>query len=157
MPNARRREISRAYYERNRETCLERNAVCRDRRRARPEVRQEEARKAREYRKNNPDKMKALWSRRSQRAMRRRYWIGKYKTAMGCEMCGYNQHPVALQFDHLVPHEKEFAIAAVSRRTIPAVIAEIRKCRVLCANCHAIHTYNQNKEKQEDGAEPSDL
>ena len=148
QPSNRRRDTARRYYEQNKQTGLNRSRKWKERKRSDPSYRAEEARKAREYRRNNPDKMSALWSRRSRSAKRRRYWIGKYKVAKGCEMCGYNSHPVALQFDHIDPSLKQFDISRVSRKSISDVVSEIRKCRVLCANCHSIHTYNQNKNTE---------
>jgi len=67
-------------------------------------------------------------------------WLGAIKLDRGCEICGYNEHPYALQFDHLEPSEKNFNIAtwrSCSRETLQK---EIDKCRVLCANCHSIHS-----------------
>jgi len=55
-----------------------------------------------------------------------------------CRLCGYSRFPGALQFHHLEPTHKQFA---VSRRGITRAIAEVReearKCILLCANCHA--------------------
>jgi transposase len=55
-----------------------------------------------------------------------------------CQLCGYDRFRGALEFHHLDPERKEFAI---SRRGITRGIAEVRaearKCVLLCANCHA--------------------
>lgn len=72
---------------------------------------------------------------------RRKHWIDKYKVACGCEVCGYNSHPAALDFDHINPEEKEFLIPRLlGRGNLKRLFREIRKCRVLCANCHRIHS-----------------
>ncbi|MGH3452297.1 MAG: helix-turn-helix domain-containing protein [Haloechinothrix sp.] len=56
----------------------------------------------------------------------------------GCQVCGYDRFPGALQFHHVHPASKQFTI---SRRGITRSIAEARreaaKCVLLCANCHA--------------------
>lgn len=79
------------------------------------------------------------------RRARRQRWINLYKTAKGCEFCGYNAHGVALDFDHLDPSTKLFSPSSQSITfKLKVLIAEIRKCRVLCANCHRIHSY-ENK------------
>jgi transposase len=55
-----------------------------------------------------------------------------------CALCGYSRCVAALQFHHVDPSLKEFA---VSRRGITRGIAEVRaeagKCVLLCSNCHA--------------------
>ena len=60
----------------------------------------------------------------------------------GCEECGYDDHPAALTFDHLNPDEKKFDIASYGARSWPDLLTEVAKCRVLCANCHNIHSFN---------------
>jgi hypothetical protein len=78
------------------------------------------------------------------RYYRRRHWLDKYKTAKGCCECGYNTHPAALDFDHIDPSEKEFLIPPnVRSRNLKKLMAEVRKCRVICANCHRVHSRNQ--------------
>lgn len=68
-------------------------------------------------------------------------WIASIKLAAGCVDCGFKTHPHALQFDHLPQHEKKFAIGpAVASRSKESVLAEIAKCEVRCANCHAVKT-----------------
>ncbi len=56
-----------------------------------------------------------------------------------CARCGFDEHPSALQFHHLDPSEKEFAI---SQKGVTIAIersrAEASKCLLLCANCHAL-------------------
>ena len=55
-----------------------------------------------------------------------------------CAVCGYAQVPAALQFHHIDPDGKEFHIAHRGHsRSLARCRKEIRKCILLCANCHA--------------------
>lgn len=73
---------------------------------------------------------------------RRARWLNKYKVARGCDLCGYNKHPVALDWDHLVREDKEFMPSArFLLCSLKRIFKEIRKCRLLCSNCHRIETY----------------
>lgn len=71
----------------------------------------------------------------------RRKQLHAIKTATGCEICGYNESPYALQFDHIDPDNKTFNIG--NYINAPHKLAEeLKKCRVLCANCHMRHTFD---------------
>ncbi len=55
-----------------------------------------------------------------------------------CLLCGYDRSPAALQFHHVEPGAKAFAIAHRGvTRSLAAARAEAQKCVLLCANCHA--------------------
>lgn len=55
-----------------------------------------------------------------------------------CRMCGYDRCIAALQFHHLDPHGKSFALSHQGlTRGIEKARQEARKCVLLCANCHA--------------------
>jgi hypothetical protein len=55
-----------------------------------------------------------------------------------CTLCGYDQYPGALQFHHLEPREKEFALSGRGlTRSVDRLREEAKKCVLLCANCHA--------------------
>lgn len=55
-----------------------------------------------------------------------------------CVLCGYSRWLGALQFHHLEPSDKEFHLAHRGHsRAIAKSRAEMRKCALLCANCHA--------------------
>jgi len=55
-----------------------------------------------------------------------------------CAICGYDRTPAALQFHHLDPGEKEFALSRHGvTRSIARARTEAAKCVLLCANCHA--------------------
>ncbi len=79
-----------------------------------------------------------------------RWLLDKMKLARGCELCGYRESPVALQFDHTQPSNKyttaggnkEHVSDMVGRYCLNTILEEIAKCRVLCANCHAIVTHS---------------
>lgn len=61
-----------------------------------------------------------------------------------CMRCGYDEHWSALEFHHLDPATKRFNVTAASSqpKQYPweEVVEEIKKCDLLCANCHAIAT-----------------
>ena len=71
----------------------------------------------------------------------RRDLIDQIKLKAGCTLCGYKNHPIALDFDHLNPLEKSFTIGTkYTSVSFDSLMDEIKKCRVLCANCHRIET-----------------
>src|SRR6267142_1017881 len=57
-----------------------------------------------------------------------------------CADCGQSFSPWVMDFDHRDPKTKSFALAAghalLKSRT--ALLDEIAKCDIVCANCHAL-------------------
>ena len=75
----------------------------------------------------------------------RRIFVDNYKLEIGCEFCGFNEHAVALEFDHIDPKTKKYSIGSqLISMSWKALHEEIAKCRVLCANCHQIHTHESH-------------
>ena len=73
-------------------------------------------------------------------------WVDAFKVEKGCEMCGDNTHPAALDFDHIDRSTKEFTVSKfLGVKSDEVIKLEIAKCRVLCANCHRIKSY-ENKD-----------
>jgi len=67
-----------------------------------------------------------------------RKWIADYKLDKRCERCEENA-PECLEFHHLNPSEKSFTIglAVTQNKKLSEIQEEIKKCIVLCKNCHA--------------------
>lgn len=64
-------------------------------------------------------------------------WMDALKLERGCDRCGYATCPAALEFHHRNPAAKLFAVGQHPRMARSRVEAEIAKCDLLCANCHA--------------------
>jgi hypothetical protein len=54
-----------------------------------------------------------------------------------CAICGYGDHPAALQFHHVDPATKTFTLRDGDTRSLARMREEASKCVLLCANCHA--------------------
>ena len=55
-----------------------------------------------------------------------------------CQACGYNRHNRALQFHHVDPSQKKFAVAGNGcPQSFRSSLEEAIKCVLVCANCHA--------------------
>ena len=67
----------------------------------------------------------------------------RVKTFLGCQECGYKKHPDALQFDLVNQTSKFKEISKMYCYSRKALKLEMKKCRVLCANCHAVHSAKQ--------------
>lgn len=72
----------------------------------------------------------------------RRSFLDRWKLAAGCIDCGYAGHPAALDFDHIDPAAKSFGLSTANGRSLRAIVAEVAKCVVRCANCHRIKTHS---------------
>lgn len=67
-------------------------------------------------------------------------WVLKSKP---CTDCGNFYHPVAMQFDHIPERGKKlFEVnMGASNRGQASILAELAKCELVCANCHAVRTF----------------
>ena len=84
--------------------------------------------------------------RRYSQTVKIRNYIKRVKLFIGCTLCGYKKKSDALHFDHLDITTKHAEISKMKSYSIGSVKKEMRKCRVLCANCHAEHTATQREE-----------
>jgi len=66
----------------------------------------------------------------------------EYKKTLSCYICGFSDYR-ALQFHHIDSSNKNFNIACAVNGSHgwETVLEEIKKCKVLCANCHQIEHY----------------
>ncbi len=56
-----------------------------------------------------------------------------------CEICNYNKNTAALCFHHINPKTKAFQIDIrhCSNTSWDNLLKEVKKCQLLCLNCHA--------------------
>lgn len=65
-----------------------------------------------------------------------RRWWANFKSSLSCQNCGFSHHQ-ALDFHHLDRHpDNQKLNILVGNGMIKAALEEIKKCAVLCANCH---------------------
>lgn len=82
-------------------------------------------------------------SKAGQDRNRKAAWLVEYKSKLSCCKCGEN-HPACLHFHHRDKSTKSFSISdSIRRFSLEKIIAEIAKCDVLCANCHAKLHYDE--------------
>ena len=63
-----------------------------------------------------------------------------------CTHCGWTGPLAGYQFHH-VSGEKEFNIAKVANKSWSVIVAELKKCVLLCGTCHLIeHSNHEGKE-----------
>jgi hypothetical protein len=70
---------------------------------------------------------------------RRRVLKLRAVTVMGgsCAICGYNKHPGVLDFHHVDPFLKAFAIGGGGfSRSWTSIENKLKKCILVCTNCH---------------------
>lgn len=112
-----KKEITKSWKERNKERVAKTNKL---------------------WRQNNQTEIRDY--RRSKYRQRKAYLV----SLLGgkCIKCGYSKSFFALQFHHINPDEKEDDMARLS---FEKQIEEVKKCLLLCANCHfEIHEELEN-------------
>ena len=77
-------------------------------------------------------------------------FIEDYKKNRACIDCGYkgDKCPQVLEFDHL--RDKKFEISLHKRyiSSLSQLKEEIKKCELVCANCHRIRTFKKQNSKK---------
>ena len=55
-----------------------------------------------------------------------------------CQICKYNKYSGALELHHIDPTQKDVSISRIRANcsSWESVVKELRKCILLCANCH---------------------
>ena len=56
-----------------------------------------------------------------------------------CSLCGYDRNLSALHFHHKDSTQKNFKLGLriLSNKKMSSILDEVKKCELLCANCHA--------------------
>lgn len=70
-----------------------------------------------------------------------REWLDSLKSGVPCKDCGEVFPEFVMHWDHLPGHDKVAAVSRLAReKSRELVLAELAKCELVCANCHAIRT-----------------
>ena len=93
------------------------------------------------YYRNNPNRSKYIRNNQKDRERETKEYIVQYLLQHPCVDCG-EKDIVVLEFDH-VRGQKRGVISSLKRSSLKAVIEEIKKCEVRCANCHRRKTAQQ--------------
>lgn len=104
----------------------------------------------RHYYKKNKDKYitkNRLNKNRQRVRLRKILWSVKQSP---CQDCGGNFHPWVMELDHRDDTEKIAAVANLVGRgcTDEKLLNEIKKCDVVCANCHRMRTFLRMEAKK---------
>jgi hypothetical protein len=108
------------------------------------------------YRESNNEATKRRYARdpEARKAEHKRYRttnLDIIRTAkdVPCADCGVRYPTYVMQFDHLDAAQKEFNIGPMGpTRGRARLLAEIAKCEVVCANCHAERTHQRRQIRE---------
>jgi hypothetical protein len=91
------------------------------------------------YYQRNREQLFAKQAEKNRRfAEKRRKWLVDCKKTLRCVRCD-ESHPATLTFHHRNESEKSFEVGNAIKLgvSLTRLLFEIKKCEVLCANCHA--------------------
>ena len=76
---------------------------------------------------------KRLWKRQ-------RYQIARELLGGKCAQCGSTED---LEIDHVNRKKKRYRICDVVSRRLAVLKRELKKCQLLCSDCHSVKTANE--------------
>lgn len=84
-------------------------------------------------------------STRHKTNVRRKIW--DLKEESGCVDCGEKYPHYMLDFDHLPGYEKVGSVTDIfANYSWEKGMEELKKCEIVCANCHRIRSYERNQQ-----------
>ena len=94
---------------------------------------------SRRHYKNNKEKYK---ERNTNKRSLLRAFVNQAKDGVPCMDCGGIFPSYVMDFDHIDPSKKKLGIAQINYfSSLEELKEEIKKCELVCANCHRIRTY----------------
>ena len=71
--------------------------------------------------------------------------LNQHLKAFGsCADCGGRFHPASMEWDHVPGHTKHDDVSSLARAGKTRQFhAELAKCELVCANCHAVRSYER--------------
>ena len=69
--------------------------------------------------------------------------LDSFKIGKPCADCGLIYPPYVMDFDHIDPTGKTELVSQLVRMNSSKMIEEMKKCELVCANCHRIRTHRQ--------------
>lgn len=106
---------------------------------------------SREHYLKNIDAIKARTAVRNKRIRKEnRAYIVDVKESTPCTDCGKNYPFFVMHFDHI--YEKNGSISNLWRSSVSLkrLQQEIENCEIVCANCHAVRTYERKFATEEE-------
>ena len=95
---------------------------------------------AKHYQQN---KVKVLLATYRRKQEEKKKWF-EFKCSLRCAFCGQN-HPATLDFHHEDPSKKDREVSYfVKNYQYKRAMEEVKKCLVLCANCHRILHFKEH-------------
>lgn len=74
---------------------------------------------------------------------KKKEWWNELKSKLICEICG-EDHPATIDFHHSDPSKKDFTISKkFAWYGKSKILEEIKKCQILCSNCHRKLHWNE--------------
>lgn len=90
---------------------------------------------------------KRLWRKAA------RLWIDSLKEGRPCADCGEVFPPYVMHWDHLPGHVKVSSISTMAGAwSREAIRDELKKCELVCANCHVMRTVRRARRTIAEGA-----
>lgn len=132
------KEKNRAYYAANREKILEKKR----------QYRLKNLKKSKEWSKNHYEANKKDYIKRAadKKKQQRAEWE-VFKSTLSCAQCGEN-HPATFDFHHVIRDPNNHKMhRLIANGSIAKAREELKKCVVLCANCHRKLHHEEHQEK----------
>jgi hypothetical protein len=126
------------------------STACASRARSKRRYNASDAKRRRLARLEKPGYREVVNTVANRRATVIRRWLDEYKIRIGCVDCGYREHAVALDFDHVGP--KKHLVS--SARSIKGALAEIAQCEVRCSNCHRVRGHERRQQQATSASAP---
>lgn len=76
------------------------------------------------------------------RKLEYREWVRSFKEKP-CTDCGQSYPYYVMDFDHLPEFKKSFHMAHAWMKAKQTVLDEVKKCEVVCSNCHRERTHQR--------------
>jgi hypothetical protein len=72
--------------------------------------------------------------------------VRSYKESNPCTDCGGYFHFAAMDFDHTSDDKVDSVSRLTGHGSWRIVLAEMKKCDLVCSNCHRVRTYNRHQD-----------